>query len=237
MINIAVVDDEKEITKQIKRIIESRQKDVAIDTYCSGEELLLSGKGYDLLFLDIKMNGRSGIEIAEVIRKKTQETVLIFVTAKKEYVFEAFDVSAFHYLLKPVEEKKLTEVYERAVQEIYRKKSQKEKRLVINNKNRKVILEQKEILYFESRGKKVEIHTLTEVIEVYGAISKLELQMEEGFFRCHRGYLVNLAYITEYDRNSITLKSGEKLLLVKEKYSQFAKTYLRYLRNGGEIFV
>lgn len=71
----------------------------------------------DILFLDIQMPGRNGMEIAEELRKQRSDTILIFVTALSEYVYEAFDVGAFHYLVKPFSDEKLREVLERALQQ------------------------------------------------------------------------------------------------------------------------
>ena len=64
-------------------------------------------------------------------------------------------------------------------------------------------------------------------------MGKLEEQLENTFYRCHRGYLVNMAYVAEYTSDSIGLSNGETIFLAKEKYSEFVKTYMRYLRDGG----
>lgn len=93
-------------------------------------------------------------------------------------------------------------------------------------------MEKDSILYIESRGKKVEIHTKGETIEAYASMNELEAQLGKGFFRCHRGYLVNMAYVAEYDSESITLNNGEYVYMAKEKYREFVKSYMRYLRNG-----
>jgi len=71
--------------------------------FSSGEELLLSDKNIDILFLDIQMSGKDGMETARELRKKDKNMILIFVTAVEEYVFQAFDVGAFHYIVKPID--------------------------------------------------------------------------------------------------------------------------------------
>lgn len=236
MIQIAVVDDEKIIRKQILKLIESSKVVSQADAYFSGEELLAAKKHYDIIFLDIQMDGMNGIEVAKKIREQSAESVLIFITGIKEYVFEAFDVSAFHYLLKPIEEKKFGDVLERAVTETQKLRSKRSELLFIKTRTRNIILSRSSILYIENRGKKVEIHTTGEVIEMYAAMSGLEKQLGTSFFRCHRGYLVNMAFITEYSGDSITLQNGESIFLAKERYSEFVKVYMRYLRNGGTAY-
>jgi len=103
LISIAIVDDEKVIREQIKVLIEKKHIESVIDIYSSGEELLMVEKCYDIVFLDIQMDGMNGIDVARALRQRTEDTVLVFITGIKEYVFDAFDVAAFHYLIKPIE--------------------------------------------------------------------------------------------------------------------------------------
>ena len=108
--------------------------------------------------------------------------MLIFITGIKEYVFETFDVSAFHYLLKPIEESKFIEVLGRATGEAGKRKEQKEQQIFIRTKNQGYTLNLSSILYIENRGKKVEIHTtdMEEIIEAYATMEELEGQLGGG---------------------------------------------------------
>ena len=230
---IAVCDDEAIIREQITQFVKKSVPDSRIETYATGEELLAADKNFDLVFLDIQMEGISGMEAARALRAKREDTILIFVTGSKEYVLDAFDVSAFHYLLKPLIKEKLDEVLKRALLEVNRRKMQEKRWLLIRTRNQSYNLDQSSIFYLESRGKKVEIHTAGETIEAYASISKLEEQLGSGFYRCHRGYLVNLKYISEYRTDRIRLRNGEEVYLAKEKYQSFVKTYMRYLKDGG----
>ena len=233
--NIAVVDDEETIREQIGGFIKRRNPDFNISGFATGEELLAAGAGFDIIFLDIQMEGMGGIEAARSLRQKNMDAVLVFITGMKEYVFEAFDVSAFHYLLKPVGEKKFMEVLGRAVDEAGRRKGQKEQQIFIKTKNQGYTLNLSSILYIENRGKKVEIHTtdMEEIIETYATMDELEGQLGGGFYRCHRGYLVNMAHIVRYDNDSISLSNGGKVYLTRKKHNEFVKAYMWYLQNGG----
>lgn len=104
---IAICDDEKIICSQVEKLVKNQEPNCDIKLFDSGEELLKEQGKFDIIFLDIQMDGINGIETARILRNKKEETILIFITGIKEYVFEAFDVSAFHYLLKPIEEKSL----------------------------------------------------------------------------------------------------------------------------------
>ena len=229
--DIAVVDDEKVIRGHICSLIEEQKPGSSIEAYATGEELLAVGKRFDIVFLDIQMEGMNGIEVARKLRKWQEDTVLIFITGIKEYVFDALDLYAFHYLLKPLDEKKFAEVLEKATYEV--KKKTEKKSLFIKTRN--LTLDQSDILYIESRGKKVEIHTIgaDKAIEIYASMDELEGQLGEDFYRCHRAYIVNMAHITEYDRESITLTNGDRVYLTKKKYGEFVKAYMWFLQNGG----
>ncbi len=227
--DIAVVDDEKTIREHICALIEEQQPENCIEAYATGEELLASGKRFDIVFLDIQMDGINGIEAARSLRERQGDIVLIFITGIKEYVFDALDLYAFQYLLKPIDEDKFAEVLERAVREAARKKE----RRVLFIKSRNLTLDQSEILYIESRAKKVEIHTVRQTIEIYAAMDELEGQLGEEFYRCHRAYIVNMDCITEYDSESITLTNGDRVYLTKKKYGEFVKAYMWHLQNGG----
>lgn len=239
--NIAVVDDEQVIREQICNYIKKQSPECCVEAYDTGDALLTSGRFFDIIFLDIQMEGRNGIETARELRKRfcpeakpsmpNGEPILIFITGLREYVFDAFDVSAFHYLVKPIEEQKFTEVFQRAIREVEKRKKQERQQLFLKSKGQ--LLDQNSILYLESRGKKVAIHTPKETIEIYAVLGELEQQLSDSFYRCHRGYVVNMAYITEFDLDSITLNNGEQIYLTRKKHKEFSKIYMWYLQNGG----
>lgn len=233
MMRIAVVDDENVICRTIEELIREREPACLVDSYGSGEELLLAGSRYDIVFLDICLKGQSGIETAKILRQRSEDTVLIFLTGTKDYVFQAFDVAAFHYLLKPVEKEKFWEVLERALREAKKRGTEEAEFLLIKTRNRTFPLQKSGILYVESRGKKAEVHTVRETIEIYASLSGLEGELGAAFYRCHRGYLVNMAYVSEYYHDGIRLSNGEIIYLAKEKYPEFVKEYMRYLKGGG----
>lgn len=65
----------------------------------------------------------------------------------------------------------------------------------------------------------------------------MEQQLGEDFYRCHRGYLVNLAKVAEYETDRILLGSGETVFMAREKYAEFVKVYMRFLKRGGAVHV
>lgn len=230
---IGICDDEKEICLQIKKLIMALAPESQVKCFCSGKQLLSERQHFDILFLDIQMADTNGMEVARTLRERKEDTVLIFVTALKEYVFEAFDVSAFHYLLKPLSRNKFNSVFLEALKEAKKRIGTKEEPLFFQTKSKSFTLLKSEILYVENCRRKVDIHTLHQTETIYATMVHMEELLGNGFFRCHRGYLVNMAYIAQYNADSILLQNGESIYLSKDKYNDFVTAYLLYLKQEG----
>ncbi|MBR2403176.1 MAG: response regulator transcription factor [Lachnospiraceae bacterium] len=233
---IAICDDEKNIRELIGNRVARQYPEAEIVFFPSGEELLLSDQHIDILFLDIQMTGKNGMETARELRKKNKKVILIFVTAIEEYVFQAFDVGAFHYIVKPIDDAKFADVLCRAVDELRSQdmnvKEPELNYMMINSGgvHTKVVLD--EIVYAEVFNRKVVIHKLNDVIEYYGKISDLEAVAGDGFFRPHRAYLINLKYVEKYDATTIYLEKGT-VLMAKQNYPEFVKKYMKYNQRKG----
>ncbi|MCM1145593.1 MAG: LytTR family DNA-binding domain-containing protein [Blautia sp.] len=229
---IAICDDEDRVRESIKMVLESAFSTVSLREFASGQELLHAvEQAYlpDIVLMDIMMDGMDGMETAKKLRKYS-DMILIFVTGMKEQVFQAFDVGAFHYLLKPVEEEKLISVVSKAILEVKKNKAS-EKHMLIKAAGVYRNINVADILYAESDGRKVILHMKTEVLEFYEKMEELEQKLGEGFYRCHRSYLVALSKIRGYDSTSIVLSNGERIYLAKRKYSEFVRIYCSFLQE------
>lgn len=228
---IAVCDDEKEVREYISEKIKRLYPRADLLLYPSGDALLLSGSRPDILLLDIGMAGKDGMETAREFRKKNRDTILIFITAWKDFVFEAFDVGAFHYLVKPFENKKFIEVMQNAVchlEEQIRANDREEKsRLMVTAGGEHITVNIEDIVYAEVFDRKIILHTMETDIEYYGKMKELEEKTGEGFYRPHRAYLVNFRFVKKYDARTIYLEKGQALM-AKKNYQDFVKCYLKY---------
>ena len=233
---IAICDDEKNIRELIGDKVVKQYPEAEIVFFSSGEELLLSDSHIDLLFLDIQMSGRNGMDTARELRKKDKNVILIFVTAVEEYVFQAFDVGAFHYIVKPINEAKFMDVLRKAVDELDSKRKDvnetEERYLMINSGgvHTKVIFD--DIVYAEVFNRKIVIHKLNDTIEYYGKMSDLESLAGDSFFRPHRAYLINFKYVEKYDASTVYLEN-ESVLMAKQNYPEFVKKYMKYIQRRG----
>lgn len=237
MLKIAICDDEQPMREYLKRLTE-RCADAEISVFADGEKLLAEQTGYDVILLDISLtqdfdtDRLNGMDVAKKIREKS-DAIIIFVTALKEYVFEGYDVGAFHYLLKPVEEPKFMEVMDKAIGQIRRKRNTEP--LIIKIDGNYIKIPVNNIIYAENEARKIVLHTRNMQEETYRYYEKMEVlerKLGDNFFRSHRGFLVNLQEIARYDNSNIELKNGEKVFLSKQKYNDFVTAYMNYLRKA-----
>lgn len=237
MISIAVCDDEIfaccQIAGKIRKFLDDRGVAFQIRQFYKGNELLQAKEHFDIIFLDILMDELDGMETAEAFRKKKKDALLIFVTSSRKYVYDAYDVEAFQYLVKPVDDGKLFRVLERAVQ----KKQPQEKEFIVFQKGQtKVKLPLEDICYIESQGRQLLVHTTDGVISFYGKMGEIEEKLQEkDFFRCHKSYLVHLRFVRSYDVKDVVLDNGERVVVAKKRQEEFRKAILAYMRKKGGI--
>lgn len=238
MLKIAICDDEEHHRIQLKNMVKTALdlKNIKhyIFEYENGEKLLQANREINMYFLDVRMERLSGIDTAKKIRTVNKKAIIIFITALKEYVFEAFDVKAFHYILKPLSEKKLRAILYSALSEF----DEAEGFILAKTISEHTKILVKDIVYIESMLRKIKIHTTYDVIEYYYKLSDMEIDLKDfNFFRCHRSYIVNLMYVKSYDNSLITLKNGENIYISKYKYADFSKTFMYYLKSLGQQHV
>jgi DNA-binding LytR/AlgR family response regulator len=229
-VSIAVCEDEPNIRKEIAALITSHSGDYSLACYSSADALLNTGEEYDIYILDIQMPGMSGMRLAEQIRSRREYPgpVIIFVTALREHMQEAFDVQAYHFLLKPIDDDKFHTVLAGAVAESL--KRNRRESIVVKQNGVAHTIPLDDILFVESLRKQIAIHTRTGVLEAYGKIGELAETLEASnmFFRCHRCYIVNMERIAKFSTKTLTITNGQEIFLAREKYQAFVKAYAQY---------
>ncbi len=237
MLSIAVCDDEVieccNMAKRIKEIMEEMKIPCIIRQFRSGGELLQALESFDIVFLDIIMQDLDGMKTAQAFRKKASDKILIFISSSREYVFEAYDVEAFQYLLKPVDDRKLKNVLQKA---IVKTQSRSQEFIIVSRERQKKKLFLDDIYYFEIKGRIVDAHGPEGIFTYYEQIGELENKIrDKGFFRCHKSYLINLKYVDGYSRKEVVLENGEKIVIAKRRYDEFVQEMLKVMRKNGGI--
>ena len=144
-------------------------------------------------------------------------------------MFEAYDVEAFQYLVKPVDDRKLRCVLDRIVS---RTKERSREFILVSKERQKRKLFLDDIFYFEIRGRVIEVHGAEGIFTYYEQIGVLEKNLQgKGFCRCHKSYLVNLRHVDGYNRQEAILDCGERVTIAKRRYEQFCKEILTYMKN------
>ena len=239
---IAVCDDDMATREHIVTLIKELIRDTAVVTFASGEEMLKAKEDFDISFLDVKMKELSGMDVAKHIRQEQEQngskkSIIIFVSGYEKYMNDAFDVLAFHYLLKPIDEEKFRTVFGRALKELSVAEERTKRYILVKSSGVQQKVYVKDVYYIESANKKVIIHTGAGILESYGKMEKLEQMTGNGFYRCHRCYLVNMEKIVSYNADTIKVVNGDKRILAQKKYNDFIRHYMKYAKNGGIVNV
>ncbi len=236
MIKIAICEDEqlllKHLTDSIKTILARHSILYSIDAYTNGSAVLTRSP-FDILFLDIAMKPLNGLELAKRLRERGDESKIIFITAHQQYAIDAYDVQAYHYLLKPVDTKKLEAVILKLCS-VLREESEHAITIRQGTMVRRVPFEQ--ILYLEVINRKIYLHKNQETIPFYGKLSEVEPMLPDTFFRCHRSYIVNFDHVQHYKKEVIQLDNGYILPLSRRRYQEFGLAFMYYLKRKGDVF-
>lgn len=236
MIRFAICDDEpvmiKHISSHISKYMET-QKNIAfqLSSFSNGSSLLESSNDFDVIFLDIQMDCPNGMETARKLRQKKNNGLLIFVTVLKEYVFDAFEVQAYDYLLKPLDDSR----FERTMDRILVSLSQRANQTILVQKgNSCEVLLLSGILYCEVLGRKIYIHQNNgNIVDYYDKLADLERRVDGRFFRCHRSYLVNLDFVCGCSAGRVILSQGDTIPVSRLRERELAQALLRHIKKRG----
>lgn len=201
--NIAICDDEKKLRCDLRNLIEIHLdlKGLAyqIEEYESGAALMERDKTgpVDILFLDIEMPALGGMETAKALRAAGKTMLIIFVTAYPDYVFQGYEVQAFHYILKPYQETKIKEVLDNALKQL---NINQEQYYIVAQKSGTLRLALSQICYFKSDRRMVyAVNRNGQITEFYGKLDDVEHAVPACFQRTHNRYLVNLNDISKLE--------------------------------------
>lgn len=232
--NVAICDDEKvfhrEITGLLRKYQRARKIDVFIEYYENGDTLLRSKREYDIIFMDYQMEKLNGIETAEKLRKVNPDCVIIFISAYPEAALDAYEVTAFRFLKKPVDEAKLF----KAIDD-YLKTIDYDNLLLINTHDESYRFKISEIIYLEGDGKYTTVRTKDKSIRVKMNLKQLEVQLPElKFIRCSKSFVVGFAHIKNHNSSNITFDNGEKAVIGAHYSANFKNEFQNYIMRYNE---
>ncbi len=229
MLRIAICDDMTDFLKEANLLVSAWEKDsedIVIQLFSDGDSLIDAhfNDPFDIILLDIVMPLINGIDTAAQIRKSDKTVKLVFLTSSPEFAIESYSVHANGYLLKPINRDKLYA----ALDELYSSISDDTKYILIKDTLAVHRTELRSIEYAEAQGKHV-IFVMSDGSKIQSSepfyIYDDKLTHHDGFFKCHRSYIVNIFRISKYTPKEITMRSGYRIPISRNAHKDFEAAY------------
>lgn len=234
MLEIAVVDDERDCIDQIREYIaqyaKEKNRDIHAEMFYDGNELLACDTSkFDIILLDIEMSGMNGMDAARKIREVNQDVVLVFITNMAQYAINGYEVGALDYVLKPINYYTFSVRLDRAITRV-KKRQPEEILLILSDGVRK--MKSDSIYYVEVQNRMLHYHTEDGVFVTRGTLQGAEeLLKESHFVRCNHWYLVNLQHVSVIRKN-IVVVAGDALEISRRNKTAFLSALTDYMGMG-----
>lgn len=232
MLKIAICDDNLPITSEIESLLLDIQKEqnlqMDLDIYFDGTPLynhISAGNNYDLIYLDIEMAELDGIKTAQLIRSLNLPTLLIYVSAYETYYKQLFEVEPFRFLLKPIDSALFYKYFKAAYTKINDINAFFS--FSFNQRYTKILLS--EIIYFESCGRDIFIHTQTQTYRFIDKLNIVEQNLNNlnfNFLRIHQSYLINPQHVHSLTLSSVELSNNIQLHISPKFQKKVRSQYL-----------
>ena len=231
---IAIIDDNPTDATYVRRLCEdwanTAGHQLLFHEFPSAEHFLLHAEDlppFDLLLLDIEMGQMNGVELARRVRERNRTVQMVFITGYPDFIAEGYEVSALHYLIKPVRPEKLSQVLDRAIEAIDRRP--RAILLPVGKETLRVVAE--EIRYVESLGHYMIVHTGSGEYKCRMTATEAEALLGQGFARAHRSVIVGLRHVTRVSRTAVFLADGIELPLGRGMYDELNRALVAALRE------
>lgn len=233
-VRIAVVEDEDAYADQLENYIGrfGREKGISLSLtrFRDGDEIAEDYRGgFDIILMDIQMTFMDGMTAAARIRDLDRNVVIMFITNRTDYALQGYQVDALDYVVKPVSYYALSSKLERAIGRI---PDRVRKTVLVQLPGGVRRMEADRILYVESSRHNLIYHLDREDVTVRGRMQDAEADLQGcGFFRIHKGYLVNLLHVTGLQDQECLL--GETRIPVsRNKRTQFMQLLMQHLGDN-----
>lgn len=210
-VSIAICDDLQEARSTLARLIENslaqQGRTAQFSFFSNGDELLRAFRPgrFHLLFLDIYLPGRSGLDVARAIRAQDDAVGILFATTSEDHGLESYEVQAAGYLVKPFRQEEVSAALDWCLSHL----PDALRTLTVSSNWETVEVPHPSIRYIEVLGHQSHIHTLTSTIVTRRGLDDLESAIASpDFLRCHRSYLVNMNHISSVENSDFRMDDG-----------------------------
>lgn len=240
MIKVAIVDDNEGSLQEMKQAVEGCAEfteGMVCDTYSGGDEFLQTdGGAYQLVILDMQMEGISGYETAEKLRERDNFAVIAFVSGVIMPKPEHFRVQPYRYLVKNSDTERMRKDIEELLRETKRRSLNETVEVTKDGEARRIFI--RDIIYIEKvkRGSRI---TVKDNDADGGTVLKSNERLEDwyaqlgaqGFEYAHSSYIVNLRAVTKIVKNELTVSNGDKLGISRTCHSKFHQSFSSYFHK------
>lgn len=234
MLKIAICDDIAEHLEYTKHLLDEwssyKNFSITVDCFDNGDALLTASSkaSYDIMLLDIIMPMLSGIDTATEIRRNNSTAKIIFLSSSSEFGVQSYTVQASNYLLKPLDK----ELFYKALDRLATELLEEPKTLICksNGMIRKIPI--KDIEYIEAQDKySLIVINQKQPLKVLEPLYQFEdrLLQEDGFFKCHRSYIINMRYVNSFNAKEIKMLSQSIIPLSRMHAKDFQDIYFSYV--------
>ena len=241
MLRIAICDDLKSERDMVKGFLRSFFAAVPYEytlaEYSRGETMVDDyddgSVDFDLIFMDIFMDGMLGMEAARCLRRYAPHVSIVFLTTTPAYALESYDVYAYRYLVKPLDGKKTAALLRRFLQEEY---EGNQKTLLLKKGCRGRRIAYREIEYIESRRNVLLVFLENgEEYRVYAKLDDVEKELKgHGFLRCHQSFIVNMNRVRVAE-DDFLMMSGAHIPIRQRGSRAIRDAYFGYLLERAEL--
>ncbi len=246
MIKVSIIEDEPEIRKLLRLIVERQEGFQVVSESGDFKTAISEFAVYrpDVAFVDIDLNGESGLECAKIMTELNPKLKVIFATAHSEYMANAFEIYAFDYLVKPFDMERVMKTLARIKgeaeesvsgngnEELVSQPEQYSNKLMIKGKDQVTFVDKKEIIFIERSENATSIVTKEECYKNSASLSKIEEKLNPTqFMRCHKSYIINLSMISKiepYGRWTYVVKFkgiSESALMTAQNYEKIKQIF------------
>ena len=241
MIKVCIIEDEPEIRKLLRMIVEKQEGFTVVSENGDFASAVSDFTKYrpDVAFVDIDLKGESGLECAKVLTELNPKLKVIFATAHSEYMANAFEIYAFDYLVKPFNVERVVKTLSRinghAEEEYSAVVIQSEKqcdKMMIKGKEQIMFVDKKDIIFIERSDHATGIVTEEEIYKTSVSLGAIEEKLSPAeFMRCHKSYIINISKISKiepYGRWTYIVKfkgTSETALMTAQNYEEIKKIF------------
>lgn len=222
MINIAVIDDDKNFCGEFKIGLSEINNEFEVDCYYDAESFIDFAEKYDIVFIDIMLNKANGINLASDLAERNPSVKIVFMSIEKDFFQDVYSAEHVYFLVKPISDEHLRKSLELCC------KSINEQYIYIKHRSKTAAINLNNVAYFEGMLKKTFVHYLDTSTEILGKpLSYIQnILKNTSYIRIHQSYIINMNCITEFTRKKIYLQDKE--IPVSRRYSLEASKRINY---------